>query len=412
MSNVVPDDWKTVNLPDVCYFQEGPGLRRWQYRAEGYPFINIRCIKQGYLDLENVQYISREEAEEKYQHFFLNEGDYVLSSSGTLGRMAQIKKSDLPIMLNTSVIRFRSIDEERLVSSFLPHYLLSQEFVDQITEESQGSAQVNFGPTHLKLVECRLPPKLEQQKIASILTSVDDVIEKTESQINKLTDLKKSMMQELLTKGIDHREFKDSSLGRIPVEWEDVTIESVLENIIDYRGKSPPKSEKGIPLITAKNIRQGYIEQEPREFIFDDQFDSWMIRGIPKEGDVFITTEAPLGNVARVPNYKFAIGQRVLTLRPTDIITTDYLFYVMQGEYFKEQLALQSTGSTVAGIKQSTFKKIRLSIPSVEEQHKITSPLNSLNQNIDTISVKLEHYLNLKKALMQDLLTGKVRVNV
>ena len=70
MSNTVPKGWCRLNLPDVCYFQEGPGLRNWQYTTSGYPFINIRCIKDGYLDLSNVQYISSDEANQKYKHFF------------------------------------------------------------------------------------------------------------------------------------------------------------------------------------------------------------------------------------------------------------------------------------------------------------------------------------------------------
>jgi len=212
------------------------------------------------------------------------------------------------------------------------------------------------------------PPLPEQQKIATILLSVDDVIEKTRAQIDKLKGLKTGMMQELLTKGVGHTEFKHSPVGRIPVEWGVSTMQEVLHTVIDYRGKSPPKSEQGVPLITAKNIRQGYIDVAPREYICEEQYDSWMVRGTPVEGDIFITTEAPLGNVARVPGYKFAIGQRVLALSPGDTITTDYLLYTMQSRYFREQLALQSTGSTVAGIKQSTFRKISIPIPPKEDQ--------------------------------------------
>jgi len=255
-------------------------------------------------------------------------------------------------------------------------------------------------------------PLAEQQKIAAILSSVDDVIEKTRAQIDKLKDLKTGMMQELLTKGIGHTAFKDSPVGRIPEGWLIREVQDILEDIIDYRGKSPPKSEKGIPLITAKNIRQGYIDAEPREFIFEEQYESWMVRGTPKEGDVFITTEAPLGNVAKVPGYKFAIGQRVLALSPSSIVDTDYLLYVMQGRYFREQLDLQSTGSTVAGIKQSTFRKILLAVPPLEEQKEIVKPMNALVEREELSTKKLDSLLKLKKALMQDLLTGKVRVNV
>jgi len=275
---------------------------------------------------------------------------------------------------------------------------------------SQGSTFEALNGSDLKEFCLALPPLPEQQKIATILTSVDTVIEKTRAQIDKLKHLKTAMMQELLTKGIGHTEFKDSPVGRIPKGWEVFPMERALDVIIDYRGKSPPKSEVGIPLITAKNIRQGYIDVDPKEYIYEDQYDSWMVRGLPVEGDVFITTEAPLGNVARVPAYKFAIGQRVLTLRPKDFIVTDYLLYTMQSEYFREQLDLESTGSTVAGIKQSTFRNILIPVPPKVEQQKIAKPLNAINEQIDVIGKKLKSTVAMKKAIMQDLLTGKVRV--
>ncbi len=289
---------------------------------------------------------------------------------------------------------------------------VSQEFLFQILK---GAIPQNGYKGHYPDLREKLfltPPLPEQQKIATILSSVDDVIEKTRAQIDKLKDLKTGMMQELLTKGIGHTEFKDSPVGRIPESWEVFTMQEVLHAVIDYRGKSPPKSESGVPLITAKNIRQGHIDEEPREYIYEDQYDSWMVRGFPAKGDVFITTEAPLGNVARVPSYKFAIGQRVLTLSPKEFITTDYLFYMMQSRYFREQLDLESTGSTVAGIKQSTFRNILIPIPPKAEQVKIAGPLNAINRRTDTVSLKLDEMVSLKKALMQDLLTGKVRVKL
>jgi type I restriction enzyme S subunit len=198
-------------------------------------------------------------------------------------------------------------------------------------------------------------------------------------------------------------------LKLIPTDWSIRNIETVLDDVIDYRGKSPPKSEQGIPLITAKNIRKGFINQEPREYIYEDQFDNWMVRGLPKFGDIFITTEAPLGNVARVPSYKFAIGQRVLTLRPKpNLVFSDFLLHVMQGLYFKEQLDLQSTGSTVAGIKQSTFRKIPLPLPPLPEQQKIAKILTSVDEVIEKTQAQIDKLKDLKTAMMQELLTQGV----
>ena len=108
----IPEEWSLSPLSDAVFFQEGPGLRKHLFRDHGMPFINIRCIKNdGTLDLRNVQYIAEDKAHESYRHFFLEANDTVLSSSGTLGRMAVVQETDLPLMLNTSVIRFRTLDE-------------------------------------------------------------------------------------------------------------------------------------------------------------------------------------------------------------------------------------------------------------------------------------------------------------
>lgn len=195
----IPEGWNRLPLKKICFFQEGPGLRNWQYRKKGVRFINIRCIKNGDIDASIAQHLSVEEVEEKYQHFLLDEGDYVLSSSGTIGRLALVRKRHLPLLLNTSVIRFRSLDNSRLDSLYLRHFLQSSQFFNKISEQSQGSAQVNFGPTHLNLLYVIIPPLPEQKKIASILTSVDEVIEDSQKQVKKLQSLKKSLMQDLLT---------------------------------------------------------------------------------------------------------------------------------------------------------------------------------------------------------------------
>lgn len=415
MSSLVPDGWSKLPLPDICYFQEGPGLRRWQYATEGYPFINIRCIKNGYLNLDNVQYISVSEAQEKYQHFFLDEGDYVLSSSGTLGRMAKVKKSDLPIMLNTSVIRFRSTDERLLCSTFLPYYLQSKEFIDQIKEESQGSAQVNFGPTHLKLLDCSLPPLSEQQKIAKILVSVDEVIEKTEAQIDKLKDLKTGMMQELLTNGIGHIEFKESPVGRIPADWNFVKISDLCTHVVDCVNKTAPIVDFKTPykMIRTTNVRHGRVDTDNVRYVTQETYSAWTRRLTPENGDLIFTREAPVGECGILKDSRGVfLGQRTMMYRANEGVTTShFLMYSLMSEYGQQQLNDLSGGSTIAHMRVPDCGKILIKTPSLKEQDEIVKSLNSINASILLIETKLSKSIATKKALMQDLLTGKVRVN-
>lgn len=425
MSNLVPEGWSKYLLQDVCYFQEGPGLRRWQYTIKGYPFINIRCIKQGALDLSNVQYISETEALEKYQHFFLNEGDLVLSSSGTLGRMAKVKKSDLPIMLNTSVIRFKSTNEKQLYPTYLPHLLQSSEFVDQITEESQGSAQVNFGPTHLKLVSCCFPPLPEQQKIAAILTSVDEVIEKTQAQIDKLKDLKSGMMQELLTKGVGikqgdkyepHTEFKDSPVGRIPKNWQVVSLDNLVKDDkkITYGiVQAGPHHEGGIPYIRVSDMNSRYLTKKGM-LLTSPEIAKKFERSAVSTGDIVYALRGMIGHVHIIPNELDGanLTQGTARISPSSNIDTGFLLWAMRSPYVAEQNDLEAKGSTFKEVTLASLRKIQIAVPLNNEQKFISAALTSVESKIFATEDKLEQTKNLKKALMQDLLTGKVRVKV
>jgi type I restriction enzyme S subunit len=144
----IPEGW-LGSFPDFVDFKEGPGLRKWQYRSEGLPFLNIRTLVHNDIDLSKVQYLDKNEVEDKYQHFLLAEYDHVVSSSGTLGRIVTIQKQHLPLMLNTSIIRMRP-RTIRVGRWQLKHFLNSDYFQNQILSFAIGAAQPNFGPIHLK----------------------------------------------------------------------------------------------------------------------------------------------------------------------------------------------------------------------------------------------------------------------
>ena len=166
-------------------------------------------------------------------------------------------------------------------------------------------------------------------------------------------------------------------------DWSELTLEESMDAIIDYRGKTPKKTDSGIPLITAKIIKSGRIETV-NEFISEDDYDTWMRRGIPNEGDVVMTTEAPLGEIAQLDGRKIALAQRVITLRgKKNILDNTFLKYLMISEYVQHQLDGRGTGTTVKGIKQSELRKVMLKFPSFPEQKAIAHILGSLDDKIE-----------------------------
>ena len=143
-----------------------------------------------------------------------------------------------------------------------------------------------------------------------------------------------------------------------------------LCNIIDYRGKTPEKVESGLPFITAKNVKMHYMSLEPKEYISEETYDKVMVRGFPKEGDVVFTTEAPLGNVCRIPHFdtKFYIGQRIVTMQ-TEQLNPIYLEYALSDDEFVRKYMGKSSGSTVTGIRVRLLEQLTIPVPPRELQN-------------------------------------------
>jgi type I restriction enzyme, S subunit len=168
-------------------------------------------------------------------------------------------------------------------------------------------------------------------------------------------------------------------------EWQEYLLEDVIEKFIDYRGKTPSKTDSGIPLITAKVVKSGTI-LSPNEFIAPEDYDSWMTRGLPEIDDVVLTTEAPLGEVALIKDKNVALAQRIITLRGNKkILFNPFLKYYFQNETGQHELQSRASGTTVFGIKASVLKKVPISIPDLAEQKAIANLLSSLDDKIDLL---------------------------
>ena len=168
-----------------------------------------------------------------------------------------------------------------------------------------------------------------------------------------------------------------------PNRWQLRSIEDSMKAIIDYRGKTPRKTLFGIPLITAKIVKGGRI-MTPDEFIAPEDYDLWMRRGLPEPGDVVMTMEAPLGEVAQLDSRKIALAQRLITLRgKPDLINNTYLKFAMQSAFVQNQLKARSTGTTVLGIRQSELKKVEIPLPPLDEQNRIAHILGTLDDKIE-----------------------------
>lgn len=168
-------------------------------------------------------------------------------------------------------------------------------------------------------------------------------------------------------------------------EWKEYILSDVIDKFIDYRGRTPKKTDFGIPLITAKVVKNGRL-LEPNEFIAEEDYEDWMTRGFPKFNDVILTSEAPLGEVALVKDEKIALAQRIITLQTNkDICNSIFLKYYFQSYIGQNALQSRASGSTVEGIKSAELKKVEIQLPLLPEQKAIASVLSSLDDKIDLL---------------------------
>lgn len=200
----LPFGWKRVDFNQYIDFLEGPGLRNWQYRDEGIPFLNIRILGDNDLSTEKIEnYLDEKEVEKKYKHFLLHEYDHVISVSGTLGRVVTIRKTHLPMCLNTSIIRMRTKDKNIMSKWYIKATINHSSFKDLMLTYASGSAQLNFGPKHLNQMNILLPDQDTMNNFHNILEPIELNILNLLDQNKLLKESRDILLPRLMTGMID-----------------------------------------------------------------------------------------------------------------------------------------------------------------------------------------------------------------
>ena len=177
------------------------------------------------------------------------------------------------------------------------------------------------------------------------------------------------------------------------MKFKEYLMEDALDAIIDYRGKTPEKSDTGIPTLSAKSVKNNHINYAVCYYISAAEYKRFMVRGFPQKGDILLTTEAPMGMVAKLDRDDVAIAQRLLTLRGKEgVLDNNYLLYLLQSPYGQGLLKEKETGTTVTGIKQAEFRRIIVKLPDITIQKKIGSILSTIDQKI-TCNTKINDNL-------------------
>ena len=423
MSNLVPNGWEATDIGELTktksLFKDGD----WVESKDQDPLGNNRLIQLA--DIGDGRFIDKSSRFMNDKQFArlkcteLQKGDVLVARMPEpLGRACiyPLENVKAATIVDIAIIRTKNADHYWLMSA-----INSSEFRYNIDLNASGTTRTRIARGALAKLKLIVPPLPEQQKIAKILTSVDEVIEKTQAQIDKLKDLKTGMMQELLTSGIGHTEFKDSPVGRIPFDWDVVTIDGCNVKVLDGdRGKEYPKEkdflEHGYCLfLSAKNVTKSGFSFDRRVYLTKEK-DELLRKGKLKRDDLVITTRGTLGNIAyfdeKTPYEHIRINSGMAIIRNESTkVTTPYLHLLLNSPVIIEQTELLAFGSAIPQLTIALLKNLHLPIPSKDEQLVIVDTIQAVSSKISLLNRKLVAIKDTKKALMQDLLTGKVRVN-
>ena len=373
----------------------------------GMPFLNIRTFNDDEtIDKSKCKFVKLEEFKNKYEHFLLNEGDIVVSSSGTLGKAIVIKKEDLPIMLNTSVIRFRAISEQLVSQKFLKYFLKTDYFYRQIQGQKTGMAIDNFGPSHLLQMQMVIPPIAEQHRIVAKLDDVMQKVETNKQRLEKIPKLLKRFRQSVLAAAVSGRLTEDwREKNGIVEEWEGKKLAECGEisggiTLNSKRQLLPTK----MPYLRVGNVYSNEIKLGEIKTI--GVLKREVNRALLKKGDLLIVEgNGSPDQIGRVAQWKGEIENclhqnHLIKFRQTSASEARYILYYLLSFQGREQI--EEASKSTSGLYTLSLTKVSnlsIELPPLEEQKAIVRRVEQLFAFAD----KLEARYTKAKAMLDKL---------
>ena len=378
-------------LKEVCTFYSGTGFpTQYQGETEGdYPFYKVGDIANNatagkvYLELCN-NYIDDNVAK-TIKGCILPKDTVVFAKIGEALKLNRRAITSCDCLIDNNAMGIAPKREALRIQYF---YFLMKNLKMQTLAESTTVPSVR--KTVLEDYEIEVPSIDEQEEIEKKLVLTQEIIEMRKKELIALDNLIKARFVEL---------FGEYYMNHI----NEKQLDEICD-FIDYRGKTPEKSESGIPLITAKNVKDNRFSIEPQEFIPEENYDDVMTRGIPRVNDVLFTTEAPLGNVCRIPDVyeRFCVGQRLITMQPhTDVINSEYLEHALASAEFQEKMWQKSSGSTVKGIRSKLLVLLTIPVPPIELQNQFRDFVHQVDKSKVAVQKSLDESQQLFDSLMQ-----------
>ncbi|MCM3491164.1 restriction endonuclease subunit S [Alkalihalophilus marmarensis] len=413
----IPNGWSVINLDTVTEHISRGKSPKYVEKSD-FKVINQKCIYWNRLRLGNIKYVDEATKDKWSDKLFVRNGDLLLNSTGTgtIGRANVFTSKENNFVVDSHVTIVRT-DDSLLMPNYLKNYIEYSPNQQQLAALcfTGSTNQVELSKTELLKYPIMLPPVSEQQKIASILNSVDTTIEKTEQIIEQTEKVKKGLMQQLLTKGIGHTKFKHTEIGEIPEEWEVKTMEEICKKIFVGIATSTTGSytTKGVPIIRNQNIHEDYLSATDLLQITSEFSEKNKNKKLI-QGDILTVRTGYPGISCVVPQQMDGAHTfTTLVSRPNkEQVDSHYLSRYINSETGKKFVIGGKAGGAQQNLNVAIMKNLPVALPQIEEQREIVKIINSIDYKLVTEKEKYSKLQTIKKSLMQVLLTGKVRVKV
>lgn len=369
---------KMVKIPDVLFFQEGPGVRNNQYTSNGVKLLNVANLVDGKVDLSTSdRYISENEAYGKYKHFLCDDGDFIVASSGIKveyidKKMGFVDKSMLPLCMNTSTIRFKVLNKEQLNIRYFMYYLKSRSFKSQLFKQITGSAQLNYGPSHLKRMYIPLLSIDEQDYIVYFLDKIQTIIDLRKKQLVSLDKLIKARFVEMF-----------GALNN--TSYETLPLGDICEFIKDGTHQTPTYTEdkvRGYKFLSSKDVTSQKISWSNIKYIPESLHNELYSKLAPRRGDILLAKNGTTGVAAVVDTDEvFDIYVSLALLRPKVGYNSRYLWAVINSNDTKMQFNANLKGIGVPNLHLGEIKKAKVIVPPLEQQEKFAVFLEQIDKS-------------------------------
>ncbi|ARR48080.1 hypothetical protein CAY59_28130 (plasmid) [Vibrio campbellii] len=413
---MVPNGWEQIRLNDVTEFITS-GSRDWAkfYSDCGSKFVRMTNLSRDsiYLKLDDMKYVDVSSKSADGKRTSLSAGDVLMSITAELGKIGWIPENfgEAYINQHTALIR---LNDKQANSQYIAYLLSSKAMNHRINKLNDSGAKAGLNLPTIRSIYINLPPLPEQRKIAQILSTWDKAISTTEKLIDASKQQKKALMQQLLT---GKKRLVDPKTGKaFEGKWVQGKLEdiAVIDSGFAFKSTSfVQDDENSVPIIRMSDFKSGGLDVKEAARVSIET-----VNGLDKfrlhVSDFVFGMSGSLSNYGWVKDQDIPcyLNQRVGRIRSKAMAIQNFVTYLYLSEKVQQNILDKAAGAAQLNISVTDLRVMAISYPSVEEQQKIASVLTSADKEIELLEAKLAHFKQEKKALMQQLLTGKRRVKV